>query len=61
MKDKIEVMDRYFNSFINKQNEYHFFLDLYDYLKYIDTVPEIEKVIAKLPAIRQELLRMFMT
>lgn len=54
MKDKIEVLDRYFKSFIDLENDRDFFIGLYDYLKYLDTTPEIERAAAKLPAIRQE-------
>lgn len=38
-------LERYYNGFINQQNDWAFFLGLADYIKYAIGVPEIKKII----------------
>ena len=50
MKNVIEILDRYYDSFINQKLDWGFFLDLYDYVKLVAKTPEIDKI-------RQEIIK----
>ena len=54
MRPELEVLDRYFKSFIDTTNDYEFFIGLIDYIAYIDSVPQIEKIANELPKLRIE-------
>lgn len=45
MKNVIEILDRYYQSFINQKRDWDFFLGLADYVKYATETPEIDKIL----------------
>jgi hypothetical protein len=52
METEIGILDRYYNSFINLENDYDFYIGLVDYLKYVNSVPEFDYAASLLPKIR---------
>lgn len=54
MRDKIELLDRYLNSFIEERDDYRFFMGMRDYVFFMDNTPEIEKIANELPTLRIE-------
>lgn len=42
--DKLQLLDRYFNSFIYVESPREFFIGLAEYLEYADSVPEFDKI-----------------
>jgi len=48
MKDVIEILERYYKSFIDQQNPWNFFKGLSDYVGYIDETEELKPHVFKL-------------
>lgn len=48
MKDVIEILERYYKSFINQQNPWIFFKGLGDYIGYIDETLEFKPSVSKI-------------
>lgn len=48
MKNVIEILDRYYQSFINKKSRANFFLGLADYVELVDKTEETQKIIKAL-------------
>ncbi len=45
MKNVIEILDRYYQSFINQKRDWDFFLGLAYYVKYATEIPEVDKIL----------------
>lgn len=42
--NKLDILERYYNTFINLEDPRDFFIELADYIELIDSVPEFEAV-----------------
>ncbi len=45
MNNEIEILDRYYQSFINQKRDWDFFLGLADYVKYAVETPEVNNIL----------------
>lgn len=48
MKNVIEILERYYQSFIGQRKDWHFFLGLADYIKYAIETPETDKILRQI-------------
>lgn len=55
MKNEIEMLNKYYDSFINIADEADFYIGMCDYLRYTDKVPAIETISAELPKQRSKI------
>lgn len=53
--DKLDILERYYNAFINLDNSRDFFIGMADYLEFLDSVPEFDRITADIVAQRKPL------
>src|SRR3989344_2083270 len=53
--DKMDILERYYNAFINLENPRDFFIGMADYLEFLDSVPEFDRITADIVAQRKPL------
>lgn len=53
--DKLDIFERYYNAFINLDNPRDFFIGMADYLEFLDSVPEFDRITADIVAQRKPL------
>jgi len=42
--DKLDILERYYNAFINLENPRNFFIGMADYLEFADSIPEFDHI-----------------
>src|SRR5437016_1432537 len=52
--DKTQLLQKFFDSFINLTNPHDFFVGLADYMEYADSVPEFDRITSELTVKRKE-------
>ena len=53
--DKLDILERYYNAFINLDNPRDFFIGMAEYLEFLDSVPEFDRITADIVAQRKSL------
>lgn len=53
--DKLDILERYYNAFIDLDNPRDFFIGMADYLEFLDSVPEFDRITADIVAQRKPL------
>jgi len=53
--DKLDILERYYNAFINLDNPRDFFIGMAEYLEFLDSVPEFDRITADVVAQRKSL------
>jgi len=51
----MDILERYYNAFINLENPRDFFIGMADYLEFLDSVPEFDRITADIVAQRKPL------
>lgn len=51
--DKLDILERYYNAFINLENPKDFFIGLGDYLEFADSVTEFDRITGEILAQRK--------